>query len=212
MKIRNGFVTNSSSSSFVSVTIDNPLFATLVSKYEEFLSDDYGCVNVFVDEDSVSINIEEGYADVPNSLDKLFDAVISIFDEEYYYDEDDECDDDEEEFDDDAEIPEGLDGFKFEIKKNIEELKNQTEYAEFECSDMGWQGDSDSRYYQDNYDEETLKEMFETIAAQKGCSVDNVTDEDFGNYVSDKTSTDSTTFTYSKETGEETVSHSFYVE
>lgn len=211
MKFRTSFVTNSSSSSFVSISISNPLFARLVEKYQDYLSDEYGCVSVNVYDDEVDIQIEEGYADVPSNLDNLFNAIVGVFDEDYWYEED-EDEEDEGAFPDDEDIPEDLEGFKIEVKKNIEKLKEETTSVEFSCTDMGWQGDSDSRYYKDNYDEETLQDMLETIATEKGCKVEDLTEEDFGNYVGDKTSYDETTFSYDKETGEEKIYHNFYVE
>lgn len=209
MKIRSGFVTNSSSSSFVAISIDNPVFAKIMQKYAEYFSEE-GWMNIFVDEDSVEINIEEGYATIPSEKDDIVDAIIETLDYQ-----DIECDDGEGNYEYDEtneDNDENLVKMIKEIREHEDEILEATEYIEFSCSDVGWQGDSESRYYQDNYDEETLKNIYETIAQSKGKSVDEVTDEDFGEYVSDKVSTETDTFEYNKETGEVTTYHSFEIE
>ena len=202
MKIRNGFVTNSSSSSFVSITIDNPLFATIVEKYQDVLGDEYGCANIMIDEDCVQIYVEEGYAEVPSELDEVFEAIISVFDYEGYFYEDNSIDD----------LPEHIQDFAREVVENKDKLIEETTRVEFSCSDVGWQGDSDARYDTGNYDEEYMQEIYEEIADEKGCEVSDVTEDDFFEYVGDKTSFDETCFLYNKGKGKGKVSHDFYLE
>ena len=71
MKVRTDFVTNSSSSSFVTVDIENPVFAALCEQFEAIFEDEYDCFHVCVDGDNVHIDLEEGYASVPSSLEDL---------------------------------------------------------------------------------------------------------------------------------------------
>lgn len=200
MKIRKGFVTNSSSSSFVSVSIDNPMLASILQKYQEYFEDDC-CIQLNITGEAIAIEIEEGYADVPSTLDDVLVSLLNALGVEIY-------DDDEISAYGGAE----LENLAREVLADKENITAATTCVEFTQSDCGWQGDSDSRYYKENYDEETLQDIMEEIAAQKGCKPEDVTDEDFNYYVSDKMSTSEDTYYYNKETGEETTSHSFYIE
>ena len=55
--------------------------------------------------------------------------------------------------------------------------------------------------YPDCYDKKTLKKIYKNIAAEKGISVDEVTEEDFEDYAGGRSSNDTERFTYSKKTG-----------
>lgn len=209
MKIRNGFVTNSSSSSFVSVRIDNPKFAALIEKYDNLFEDDM-CVSVYTDDSEVNIQIEEGYAEVPDNIENLLDCIISIFDESYYFYDDEECEENNEEKN--SGEAGSLEAFIYELKSMKNNFVDDTNEVEFTVSDIGWQGDSESRYEKSNYDEDTLDDIYEEIASNKGISKDSVTDEDFFEYVSDKVSTEENTYFYNKKENREEHTRSFYVE
>lgn len=99
-----------------------------------------------------------------------------------------------------------------EIVKNKRKLIEATTYAEFSCSDYGWQGDSESRYDESNYDEDTLNEIYKTIAEEQNKSIDEITYYDFCDYVADKTSIEEDTFRYTRDTGEVEKGHSFTLE
>ena len=67
---------------------------------------------------------------------------------------------------------------------------------------QGWQGDDDSRYNQDWWEADTLESIKVSIAVEKDCEIDEVTDEDFDEYVGDKVSSEEDIYEYNPETKE----------
>lgn len=206
MKIRTDFVTNSSSSSFVTLNVNSKTFAKILENYQHLFEDDC-CEHLELGEDYANLYIEEGYADVPDSKKQIIVSILSALGCEVYFDEDEENINEDE-----------LDGYEEredlykEIVSKSKEILADMESFEITCGDVGWQGDSESRYYEDNYDEETLQMYYKEIAEEKGCSVDDITSEDFQEWVSDKVSTEENTYSYDAKTDKEEYSHSFTVE
>lgn len=232
MKIRTDFVTNSSSSSFVSINAENEVLAEILKKYKESL-DEECCCNVSIDGSEIRVHIEEAYADVPTSQKEVFASLLSAFGCEDYEDDNCECEgcncdgscdchcsdnpegcccECHEKEDEDNEYYGNNPELIKELKTNRKAIINAMKRIEFTTGDVGWQGDSESRYEMSNYDEETLNMYFAEIAAENGCEIDEVTEDDFCEFVSDKMSIEETTYKYDAETGEESTSHSFVVE
>ena len=212
MKIRTDFVTNSSSSSFVTLNADSKVLAKIFEKYQHLFDDEeYCCDNVYITDDSVEINIEEGYAEIPSSKKEIIIAILSAIGCEIYLDDYEDGEtikiDEDDFYGDESRIE-----LYNEILANAKEIEKDIKHFDMTVSDIGWQGDSDSRYYEDNYDDETLKMYYEKIAEEKGCNVEDVTVSDFQEWVSDKVSTEENTYTYDAKTEKEEVSHSFTVE
>jgi hypothetical protein len=154
--------------------------------------------------------MEEGYCDIPTKLNEVVRCLATLFSHDVDEDEEtgeliieDYQDDDEDNF---------YRNIAKDIIKNKEAIEEDLVSVSWEYDDVGYGGDSDLRYYEDQYSKERLTEIKEEIASEKGISVEDVTEEDFSDYVGDKTSHDTENFKYDKETGEESYSKDFYVE
>lgn len=198
MKLRTDFVTNSSSSSFIYIDIKSEKLKLIMEKYSELLETlkDYICCEELEAGEGFSCREDEGgYADIPNDKDNIIDTLIIFFEEFTEY-----CDDFEEQI---SELIK-------ELEDNKEELTEDITEVEWTYGDVGWGGDSESRYEPSNYDEDMLDEIYEEIMAEKGyTSKEEITDYDFNMHVGDQTSNEETSFVYNKKEGINERTHSF---
>jgi len=84
------------------------------------------------------------------------------------------------------------------IAEHRDEIEEATEEVFWSVSDTGWGGDSEIRFDQGMYDSESLMKIKQIIAEQKDCAVEEVTDDDFFEYVADCTSMNNYTFTFNR--------------
>lgn len=217
MKYRSDFVTNSSSSSYLSFTIkSNMLYKIIASFKEEYVKklkkkldtlqdrSDYENVysilnHLILDERDNSISIEENeyYIDEPDSLSDILNILINLIADNLdcrgyiSYDMNNNIIYETDNDDIDVKLLKELTSHFDDIVKDISE-------AYGECSDIGWGGDDDTRYYKESYDESQLLEIYKDMAKQMGRTVEDVMDDDdaFSEYVGDKTSVHKTTFRY----------------
>jgi len=194
MKIRTDFVTNSSSSSFIMVRVTSEKLTNMINKYETLIqekdSDWYEPSLFYVNDDdnSVTLQQEECWAEVymeEENLEGLVDAVINVFDEIYVGET----------------MREEMTAFINEIQENKEEIIENIEEIEITDGNMGWQGDDESRFYPDWYEEEHLEILMEEIANENNCTVEEVDGEMFSEHVCCMTSIEESTIHYNKETG-----------
>lgn len=207
MVIRSSFVTNSSSSSFVALEIDSKEIAAILSEFEEQVQETFEYGHCEINEDgTVSIFMDEAYAEHPGSPEEIVPVLASLFDwnffEEYCYAEED---DEEQDMSGFSEITQKLMEEKDSILANLKSFK-------LTCGESGWQGDSDCRYEEGWYEDDDLIYVKEQIAEELGKSVDEITDEDFNEYVGDKISIEENVFSYDGETKEFTKSRSTTLE
>lgn len=217
MKYRSDFVTNSSSSSYLSFTIKSNMLYKIISSFKEeyekilkkkldTLQDRSDYENVYsilnhliLDERDNSISIEENeyYIDEPDSLGDILNILINLIADNLdcrgyiSYDINNNIIYETDNDDIDVKLLKELTSHFDDIVKDISE-------AYGECSDIGWGGDDDTRYYKESYDESQLLEIYKDMAKQMGRTVEDVMDDDdaFSEYVGDKTSVHKTTFRY----------------
>ena len=212
MKIRTDFVTNSSSSSFVVVSAKNNVLAEILEKHREMIEEDY-YYNLMIDDDNIELYCDESYGDVPSDKEHILHSILSLFDSSLYWDEEDYDEEYLEDHPEDDYFNKESDNLLInDLKRNRKEIMDAMDKIRIEAGSQGWQGDDDTRFYEESYTEEGLQEVMETIAEELGCDVSEVTNDDFCEYVADKMSTDETIFEWDKETDKCRYSHDYYLE
>ena len=212
MKIRTDFVTNSSSSSFVVVSAKNNVLAEILEKHREMIEEDY-YYNLMIDDDNIELYCDESYGDVPSDKEHILYSILSLFDSSLYWDEEDYDEEYLEDHPEDDYFNKESDNLLInDLKRNRKEIMDAMDKIRIEAGSQGWQGDDDTRFYEESYTEEGFQELMETIAEELGCDVSEVTNDDFCEYVADKISTDETIFEWDKETDKCRYSHNYYLE
>ena len=212
MKIRTDFVTNSSSSSFVVVSAKNNVLAEILEKHREMIEEDY-YYNLMIDDDNIELYCDESYGDVPSDKEHILHSILSLFDSSLYWDEEDYDEEYLEDHPEDDYFNKESDNLLInDLKRNRKEIMEAMDKIRIEAGSQGWQGDDDTRFYEESYTEEGFQELMETIAEELGCDVSEVTNDDFCEYVADKMSVDETVFEWDKETDKVTYYHDYYLE
>ena len=219
MKVRSDFVTNSSSSSFIVFSVHSKSFADIIRSFQEELEEQGWFQINEIDDSMVALFGDEVSGSVPSGVTDIIPALARLFYEEVYIPGEyvDEYEEEEAREAFEAEIEEAEEDWdcclEMKIAKAIVEARTAIEEdlisVDFTVGSVGWGGDDDSRYEKSNYSEETLVDIYEAIAEEKGCSVDDVSDYDFNYYVGGRNSSSEETYHYDKLTGKEERSSSY---
>lgn len=201
MKVRGDFVTNSSSSSYGALRITCRPLAEMIENYDRTVRE--RGLGEFIRKWGINTDSARGevlwdwdewspFSGVPHSLDEVLSVLCEgiITDIDYGG-----C----------APVAPLIRA----IAEHRDELEDAIEKVEWDNTDQGWGGDDESRYDRSSYSPEMLAEILEGIAAEKGCSPDEVSDYDFNITVGNETSLDEDSFVFDRAKGIEKFEHSF---
>lgn len=190
MKIRNGFVTNSSSSSFVLINAKSSKLHEILSEIDkETLRD--RCISI-----QSGNMIEVKYTDCYDMFEaepKLDDFILLVARLISHEDIEGRIDS--------RGVVSELDSAALNIKQNMEDICKNISKIQVCYGCMGHGGDGERRFDTGSYTEDQLSNLYSIIASEHNKDIDEVTEEDFLDFVMDKRWVYNFTYSFDKKSG-----------
>ena len=177
MKIRTDFVTNSSSSSFCTISISGVKLTEILKKYKDLLESLEFIDDISVDDSGFFLcNGEDGFCEGPADESSMASSFIELI----------------QELTDSGDDSEDLDELIEELEGNEEEINRTITFLDWTRCDTGWGGDSESRIWHD-YDENFIRRY---MGLADDAEITKEIEADFRDKVADATSLETTTWHY----------------
>ncbi len=165
---------NENTSTFVHINITSRLLTKLLKKYQ-FQSEHVTATRCFR---RTCIEIEDGYTEVPLDLNDFFEKLVSVL-AEYG-----------------ANTSINTSCLKA-LSARKQDIIDAIEFAEIDYQVLTW-GNDKTRFNRNNYSPIDLERMDEMIARKNHCTVEEITQEAFEEYVMDAMACETTMFVYDK--------------